>query len=95
MHIAAVEAVLLRLLPAVQALRARGVRSIDVGCLQVNLMFHPTEPKVLAVLDWELSADDIQRLSSLPTQCRMVHGGVFLSPAGPYRTLGELWDTDE
>ena len=27
---------------AVQALQARGVRSIDVGCLQVNLMFHPT-----------------------------------------------------
>lgn len=26
---------------AVRALQARGVRSIDVGCLQVNLMFHP------------------------------------------------------
>jgi hypothetical protein len=26
---------------AVRALRARGVRSIDVGCLQINLMFHP------------------------------------------------------
>ena len=26
---------------AVKALRARGVRSIDVGCLQVNLMYHP------------------------------------------------------
>ncbi len=26
---------------AVMALQARGVRSIDVGCLQVNLMFHP------------------------------------------------------
>ncbi len=26
---------------AVQALQARGVRSIDVGCMQVNLMFHP------------------------------------------------------
>jgi hypothetical protein len=26
---------------AVQALQARGVRSIDVGCLQVNLMHHP------------------------------------------------------
>jgi diketogulonate reductase-like aldo/keto reductase len=47
-----------------------------------------------AVLDWELSAADMQQLSSLPTQCRMVHGGVFLSPAGPYRTLSDLWDTD-
>jgi hypothetical protein len=27
---------------AVRALQARGVRSIDVGCMQVNLMFHPT-----------------------------------------------------
>ena len=27
---------------AVEALRARGVRSIDVGCMQVNLMHHPS-----------------------------------------------------
>jgi hypothetical protein len=27
---------------AVEALRARGVRSIDVGCMQVNLKHHPT-----------------------------------------------------
>ena len=27
---------------AVQALQARGVQSIDVGCMQVNLMHHPT-----------------------------------------------------
>ena len=27
---------------AVTALQAQGVRSIDVGCMQVNLMFHPT-----------------------------------------------------
>jgi hypothetical protein len=26
---------------AVKALRARGVQSVDVGCLQVNLMYHP------------------------------------------------------
>jgi soluble lytic murein transglycosylase-like protein len=26
---------------AVRALQARGVRSIDVGCMQVNLMYHP------------------------------------------------------
>lgn len=26
----------------VRALQARGVRSIDVGCMQINLMFHPT-----------------------------------------------------
>lgn len=27
---------------AVEALQARGVRSIDVGCMQVNLLHHPT-----------------------------------------------------
>jgi hypothetical protein len=27
---------------AVQALQARGVRSIDVGCMQVNLFYHPS-----------------------------------------------------
>lgn len=27
---------------AVRDLQARGVRSIDVGCLQINLMYHPT-----------------------------------------------------
>ena len=27
---------------AVRALQARGVRSIDIGCMQVNLMHHPT-----------------------------------------------------
>jgi diketogulonate reductase-like aldo/keto reductase len=48
-----------------------------------------------AVLDWELSAADVAALSALPSQCRMVHGGVFLSPAGPYRTLKDLWDEDE
>lgn len=26
---------------AVEAMRARGVRSIDVGCMQINLMYHP------------------------------------------------------
>jgi hypothetical protein len=26
----------------VQALQAKGIRSIDVGCMQVNLMYHPT-----------------------------------------------------
>jgi hypothetical protein len=26
---------------AVQAFQAKGVRSIDVGCMQVNLMYHP------------------------------------------------------
>jgi hypothetical protein len=31
----------LQAIAAVRALQARGVKSIDVGCLQVNLMYHP------------------------------------------------------
>ncbi|MBV9249577.1 MAG: transglycosylase SLT domain-containing protein, partial [Acetobacteraceae bacterium] len=37
---------------AVRSLQARGVRSIDVGCMQVNLMFHPNAfPSLEAALD--------------------------------------------
>ena len=37
---------------AVQALQARGVRSIDVGCMQINLMYHPTAfPTLEAAFD--------------------------------------------
>ena len=37
-----------QVIAAVQALQARGVRSIDVGCMQVNLMHHP---RAFATLD--------------------------------------------
>ena len=33
---------------AVEALRSRGVTSIDVGCMQVNLLYHPTAFRSLA-----------------------------------------------
>lgn len=45
-----------------------------------------------AAIDWDLAPDDLAALSGLKEQYRMVHGGVFLSPAGPYRTLADLWD---
>jgi hypothetical protein len=32
----------LQAVTAVRALQARGVQSIDIGCMQVNLMYHPT-----------------------------------------------------
>lgn len=36
----------------VEALRARGVRSVDVGCMQVNLYFHPDAfPSLQAAFD--------------------------------------------
>lgn len=47
-----------------------------------------------AVVDWQLSEQDMAALGGFK-QTRMVHGGLFLNPAGPYRTLRDLWDTDE
>lgn len=48
-----------------------------------------------AMEGWQLSAEDQAALSELKPQERMVHGGVFLSPAGPYRTLKDLWDVED
>jgi len=47
------------------------------------------------VVDWQLSAADMVVLNTLTPQTRMVHGGLFLSPNGPYRTMSDLWDVDE
>ena len=44
---------------------------------------------------WTLDEEDISALDSLKTQCRMVDGSFWLSPFGPYKVLGELWDDDE
>lgn len=42
---------------AVEALQARGVRSIDVGCMQVNLLHHPAAfPNLDAAFDPEANA---------------------------------------
>lgn len=47
------------------------------------------------VAGWALSDGAVAALSSRPVQARSVHGGVFLHPSGPYRTLADLWDDDE
>jgi alcohol dehydrogenase (NADP+) len=49
----------------------------------------------LDVLDWELSASDYALLSSMAFQMRMVNGGMWLNPRGPYRTMEDLWDEPE
>ena len=49
----------------------------------------------LDVLDWTLDDDAARTLGSLATQRRMVDGSFWLSPAGPYRTLDDLWDDEE
>jgi soluble lytic murein transglycosylase-like protein len=46
---------------AVHALQARGVRSIDVGCMQINLMFHPN---AFASLDQAFDPDANARFAA-------------------------------
>lgn len=55
---------------AVRALQARGVRSIDVGCMQVNLMHHPAAfPSLEQAFDPAANADYAARfLRQLFTQ---------------------------
>ena len=55
-----------------------------------------SEARILgnAAVDWQLGLQDMAALGGFK-QTRMVHGGLFLNPAGPYRTLRDLWDTDE
>lgn len=39
------------------------------------------------VLDWKLTMDDMQQLSNLCVNQRMVDGSYWVNPQGPYRTL--------
>ena len=93
--------------PAVHDIAARTGKNVGQVLIKWALQHRPQGsvlPKSVSesrirgnadVQDWELSAADVRTLSTLGAQCRMVHGGVFLSPAGPYRTLKDLWDEDE
>jgi len=49
----------------------------------------------LDVLDWELSSSDYSLLSGMAFQMRMVNGGMWLNPKGPYKTMEDLWDEPE
>jgi alcohol dehydrogenase (NADP+) len=49
----------------------------------------------LDVLDWELSPADYDLLSTMAFQMRMVNGGMWLNPKGPYVTMEDLWDEKE
>jgi len=49
----------------------------------------------LDVLDWELCQSDYDLLSGIAFQMRMVNGGMWLNPRGPYMTMDDLWDEPE
>ena len=43
------------------------------------------------VFDWELTQDQMDRLSSLEPQVRLLAGGFFVKPNGPYESEAEIW----
>ncbi|GAX83363.1 hypothetical protein CEUSTIGMA_g10788.t1 [Chlamydomonas eustigma] len=56
---------------------------------------HPDRLRAnLDVLEWSISKEDFERLSSFSYQQRMVNGSFLLNPKGPYKTLEDLWDEE-
>ncbi|GAB2280386.1 hypothetical protein Dimus_015021 [Dionaea muscipula] len=47
----------------------------------------------LDIFDWELSADDHEKIRKIP-QSRVCTGSDYTSSYGPFRTLEELWDEE-
>lgn len=41
---------------------------------------------------WDLSPDQMHRLSSIEPQRRMLAGDFWVKPGGPYRSMDELWE---
>ena len=78
---------LMRWLPAHIPAQARDDSQVSVvhGDYRLdNLMFHPTEPRILAVLDWELSTTG-HPLADFSYHCMSLH-----IPPGAFRGIGGL-----
>ncbi|XP_068307615.1 methylecgonone reductase-like [Pyrus communis] len=47
----------------------------------------------LDIADWELSEDEMNKIKRIP-QRRLCSAESFVSEAGPYKSLDQLWDND-
>lgn len=45
------------------------------------------------IVDWELSEDEMNKIKRIP-QRRLCSAESFVSEAGPYKSLDQLWDND-
>jgi diketogulonate reductase-like aldo/keto reductase len=92
--------------PSIAAIAARHGKNVGQVLIRWALQARPTSsalPKSVskerivgnaAMAGWELDEDAMRTLSSFAMQARSVHGGLFLTPAGPYRTMADLWDDE-
>lgn len=85
---------------AVQALRARGVQSIDVGCLQVNLLAHPAafrdldqafDPAANALYAARFLAGLFDRLGTWPAAAAGYHSMTPERGARYARLVAAVW----
>lgn len=42
-----------------------------------------------------MEQSELETISKIDYQRRLVDGGAFISPRGPYRSFADLWDDDE
>lgn len=47
----------------------------------------------LDIFDWELSEDEMNKIKQIP-QRRLYSAEFFVSEAGPYKSLDQLWHND-